>query len=210
MSDSPPPLLNPANLLTLSRIPLAFAYLALFPSGYTLAALIALTLLELTDMADGFVARKLGCVTDFGKLVDPFCDSFSRLTVFFTLAATPFAWRHGGPGDLPSAGSIGVFTTSTAFLIPLWMPVVCLLRDLTVAFVRTVAAAKGLVVAARPSGKWKALVQGHAVFAITLLAWLSPAHAVAWSAWLMLAATLVTAWSLVDYVAGNRRCFGGA
>ena len=47
-------------------------------------------------------------------------------------------------------------------------------------------------------------MQGPVVIAITALAWLAPAGAAAYAPWLMLAATVVTAYSLVDYVAGNR------
>ena len=110
----------PANLLTLARVPLAFVFLGAYPHGaaegcrVALAAAFATALaIELTDLADGYVARRLGCVTDFGKLVDPFCDAFARLVVFFTLAAAAF---RGG-----------------AALVPLWMPALLLLRDLAVA-----------------------------------------------------------------------------
>lgn len=183
-------ILNPANLLTLSRVPLAFAFLFLFEAAFRtgsraalLGALAAALAIELTDFFDGKVARALGCVTDFGKLVDPFCDSFARLTVFFAIAAL-----GGG-------------------LIPLWMPVVLLLRDLGVAFVRTVASAKGRVLAARPSGKLKAVFQGPVAVAIVALLALAPTQAPRAAPWLMLAATLVTLYSLVDYVVGNRDIF---
>jgi CDP-diacylglycerol--glycerol-3-phosphate 3-phosphatidyltransferase len=175
---------NPANLLTLSRVPLAFAFLFTFGAGSRAALVAAVAIavaIEATDFLDGRVARALGCVTDFGKLVDPFCDSFSRLTVFFAISA--------------------------AALVPLWMPVALLLRDLAVAFVRTVAAAKGVVVAARLSGKVKAAVQGPVAIAIAALAAFAPQSARGAAFWLMLAATVVTLWSLVDYVAGNAAVF---
>jgi CDP-diacylglycerol--glycerol-3-phosphate 3-phosphatidyltransferase len=175
---------NPANLLTLSRVPLALAFLFLFGAGSRAAVIAALAVavaIELTDFFDGRLARALGCVTDFGKLVDPFCDSFSRLTIFLAFAV--------------------------AHLIPAWMVAVLLLRDLAVAFVRTVASARGIVVAARTSGKVKACVQGPVAVAIVALAAFAPEAAARTAPWLMLAATLVTLWSLVDYVAGNRTVF---
>jgi CDP-diacylglycerol--glycerol-3-phosphate 3-phosphatidyltransferase len=174
-------ILNPANLLSLARVPLAFGFLFAFrlDSRPALAAALGLLLVsEATDFADGRVARALGCVSDFGKLVDPFCDSFSRLTVFLAIAA--------------------------AGLAPLWMTVVLLLRDLAVAFLRTVASAQGVVIAARTSGKVKAFVQGPVAIAIAALALVAPEAARRAGPGLMLAATLVTIYSLVDYFAGNR------
>lgn len=178
-------ILNPANLLSLSRAPLAFGFLFAFRLDSRPALALALGLLvasELTDLVDGKLARALGCVSDFGKLVDPFCDSFSRLTVFFTLAA--------------------------AGLVPLWMTAALLLRDLAVAFVRTVASAKGIVVAARMSGKVKAFVQGPVAIAVVALALVSGAETARRAGfWLMLAATAVTLYSLFDYVLGSAAVF---
>jgi len=184
-------LLNPANLLTLSRLPLAFAFAPAYAAGAggSRPALLAATAIagaiELTDLVDGTVARRLRCVTDFGKLVDPFADSFARLAVFFTLAAVPFA---GGGA-----------------LVPLWVPLVLLLRDLGVSFLRSIAAARGIVIAARTSGKIKAFVQGPAILAVLGIALLAGKETAARAGpWLGAVAAVVTLWSLVDYFAGNR------
>jgi CDP-diacylglycerol--glycerol-3-phosphate 3-phosphatidyltransferase len=95
-------------------------------------------------------------------------------------------------------------TLAAAGLVPLWMTAVLLLRDLAVAFVRTVASAKGVVLAARTSGKVKAIVQGPVAIAIVGLVAIAPESAPRAGPWLMLAATLVTLWSLFDYVWGSR------
>lgn len=188
-------IVNPANALTLARVPLAFAFLLAYqrgapgPEAVGLGAALAIALaIELTDLFDGQVARRLGCVTDFGKLVDPFCDAFARLTVFFALAAVPFA--------------------SGAALLPLWMPVTLLLRDLSVSFVRSVAASRGIVVAARASGKWKALVQGPVILAAVVLALGAPEAARTLVPWLGAVAVAVTLWSLADYVWSHRAVLG--
>ena len=180
-------ILNPANLLTLSRVPLAIAFLLVFRTDCQAALWASLgivVVIELTDLFDGMLARALGCVSDFGKLVDPFCDSFSRLTVFMVL--------------------------STWHLVPLWMTAVLLLRDLTVSFVRTVASAQGVVIGARWSGKVKAFVQGPVAIAIVALVAVAPETARELGPWLMLAASVVTAWSLVDYVWGSREVLAKA
>ncbi|MEI3427962.1 MAG: CDP-alcohol phosphatidyltransferase family protein [Christensenellales bacterium] len=38
-----------------------------------------------TDMLDGFLARRMQCITDFGKLMDPLADKLMVLSVLFTL-----------------------------------------------------------------------------------------------------------------------------
>ena len=174
-------------ILTLGRLPLAGAFAVVVamtaggPAGgaatVALAALAAL--IELTDLLDGMVARRTGTVTELGGLVDPLCDSLSRLTVFFAAALAGWIW-------------IGV-------------PLVMVGRDVIVAYVRIVCARTGRQTSARISGKLKAIVQGVAVFVVILAAspWISPG-AVA-PIRIVTAATViaVTLWSLVDYLRGG-------
>lgn len=63
---------NLANLLSFLRIPLAFAFLYEDRS----VRLIAVLLAWVTDVLDGFVARRLGQPTKFGKIIDPLSDKF--------------------------------------------------------------------------------------------------------------------------------------
>lgn len=183
-----------ANQLTAARIFLSPIFvLAFMQEGLwaRVAALVIVVMSELTDGFDGHLARSRGEVTDFGKLLDPLADSISRLTVFIAFL------------------SVG--------LIPWWMVLIFLYRDSAVSTLRTVCAYKGLVLAARPSGKLKAIFQATVIIAILLARilvhpfpqWFSDAliQQVAW--WLVLAAALWTAWSFVDYVAGNRRLLAG-
>ncbi len=87
---------NIANILTLSRIVLGFVFFALFiflkssklDYKNEMVLLIALffifVIAIVTDALDGFSARKLGIVTDFGKHFDPLADSIFFILVFFT------------------------------------------------------------------------------------------------------------------------------
>jgi CDP-diacylglycerol--glycerol-3-phosphate 3-phosphatidyltransferase len=174
------------NTITAIRLPLApiavgFMWLE-EPWAYGVAAVLALAL-ELTDLADGWMARRYGVVSNFGKLFDPFSDAFCRFTLFLGLMA------------------IGV--------ADLWMILVIFYRDSSISFLRTVAAVRNVVLAARPSGKLKAVVQGvgtQVVFVALVLAAYRPdvpvlTH-IPW--WTMLAITLVTGASFVDYFWGNR------
>ena len=65
------------NWLTLGRIfslPLIII-LASFPDrGYGIAAAIVFSIAAITDFLDGYIARRTGQVSEFGKLVDPIAD----------------------------------------------------------------------------------------------------------------------------------------
>lgn len=220
----PASVLNLANAVTLSRVPLALGFVVLYPIAartppaietYRTLMMLCLGLvvtIELTDLFDGQIARRLGCITDFGKLVDPFCDSFARLCIFFAFAAVPIAsavspdpaLRQRVFGMLVPMRSIAIESTP---LLPLWIPVLMLLRDLSVAFMRTVAAGRGRVVAARPSGKLKAVVQGPAAIAILcLLAFgVNRPHRIAWL--IAIPVVLITIGSMIDYLIANRTVF---
>lgn len=142
------------------------------------AAVGLLAIIELTDFLDGALARRFGVTGRFGELFDPYCDSIARLIVFFALAS--------------------------ADLVPLWLPAVMAIRDVSVAYVRILCMHTGRKVAARFSGKLKAVVQGAgAIVFMTMFAW--PAlDALAGQLRPVLAAIIaaVTLWSAVDYLIG--------
>ena len=76
------------NILTILRfllIPVIIFYI--FTGNYTLA-FVFFTFSGLTDIADGFIARKFNLVSNFGKLMDPLAD---KLTQIATLASLVFA-----------------------------------------------------------------------------------------------------------------------
>jgi len=189
MSQQPP--INP-NLLTAARLPLAplavvFMYIGahdpLNPEPWALlVAAVVAVLLELTDIMDGQIARRYGMVTNFGKLFDPFSDAFCRFTLFLGLYA------------------IGV--------AELWMIMVIFYRDASISFFRSVAAIRNVVLAARPSGKFKAIVQGvgtQVIFVALVLFAYQPHFT--WLEtipyWTMVVITLITGASFFDYFFGN-------
>ena len=76
---------NIPNILTISRfafIPLIIIFLI---KDIYLLAFIMLTLSALTDVLDGFLARKFNLITDFGKLMDPLADKATQLSLLTTL-----------------------------------------------------------------------------------------------------------------------------
>lgn len=172
------------NLITSLRLPLAPVAVALLVTGTTWGTVAAAVLalgLEISDLADGYIARKYGRVTDFGKLYDPFSDAFTRYTLFLGLYAIEVA--------------------------SLWMVIAIFYRDAAISFFRTVAATRDVVVAARPSGKIKAVVQGvgtQVIMVLLVLHQLFPEWPIAdWPWWVMLVITLATILSFFDYFRGN-------
>lgn len=106
--------------------------------------LVILAICELSDIFDGFMARRHNKVTDLGKVLDPMADSLFRLTVFLSF-------------------------TQGIIQIPLVLVLILFLRDSIVNSLRTLCALKGRALAARTSGKIKAVVQAIAVFFILIL-----------------------------------------
>ena len=162
-------------LLTVSRGPLAVSFAVLFLTvgpGPTriILGLFLLAAMELTDLLDGFVARRFGVATEWGAALDPYMDSVSRLTVYWTLACA-------------------------GLILPL-VPLVMAVRDVTVAYCRIFLARAGHTVAANWSGKVKALVQGVTAMVIVgepvyrplLGSWLTSL-----GAWVVIVVTLASA-----------------
>ncbi len=74
------------NTLTIARfILIPFIIIALVNDNY-LVAFIFLTISGLTDVLDGFIARKFDLITNFGKLVDPLADKATQISILTTLA----------------------------------------------------------------------------------------------------------------------------
>jgi CDP-diacylglycerol--glycerol-3-phosphate 3-phosphatidyltransferase len=74
------------NGLTLIRLLLAPVYIILFVRGLKIPALAVFLAACFTDLLDGYLARKLDQITNFGKLVDPFADKVTVLTAMFSMA----------------------------------------------------------------------------------------------------------------------------
>jgi len=173
-----------ANKLTLLRLALSPVFVGAFVAGgragYAAALAIA-CVFEATDALDGYLARARKEMTDFGKLMDPLADSVARFSVFLC-----FLW----------AGYTHVWVVALLFY-----------RDALVAYTRVASARAGVVLAARFSGKLKAVVQGGAIIAVMALIVLTPASDPAALAatqrrahYIMLAVAAVTLWSGVDYL----------
>ncbi len=68
------------NVLTILRMILIPVFVVLFFKGLKMASLGVFCAASLTDMLDGYLARKLNQITDFGKLFDPLADKLMVIT----------------------------------------------------------------------------------------------------------------------------------
>ena len=132
------------SMLTLSRVPMVFVIVGLLHLPLTGAAMLAwlcFVLGGLTDWLDGYMARKQGMISDFGKLMDALTDKIFMLGLMISLLAMG--------------------------LIPVSWGLPCLLlilsREFLITGLRLVAANAGIVLAAEQSGKLKTVVQILAV-----------------------------------------------
>jgi CDP-diacylglycerol--glycerol-3-phosphate 3-phosphatidyltransferase len=128
--------LNIPNLLTMARIVMIPLFLWLLDEDTPRAgfwAALVFTLAALTDLVDGWLARKMNVVSVLGKLLDPLAD---KLIVMACLV-----WM------VPMGR------------IPAWVVVLLLGRDIAVTGLRSVAASEGVVIAAGEEGKAKTAFQ---------------------------------------------------
>ncbi len=143
--------MNFPNLLTLARIFLSpvFMILILFESfAWRLAATGVFIVAALTDLADGYLARKWGMNSGFGRFMDPLADKILVSTAFLSFVTLGYA--RG------------------------WMVMIIIAREFLITGLRSVAAYRGMVISPSILAKWKTVSQMVAIVAILLYANLEP------------------------------------
>ena len=108
-----------------------------------LLGLVIFLLAAITDFIDGYIARKYNMITDFGKFMDPLADKL------LVTAALLILLENG--------------------LIAGWVVFIILAREFIVTGFRTIAASKGVVIAAGWLGKIKTVVQFIMISTLLLL-----------------------------------------
>ncbi len=173
--------MNLPNKLSITRMALIPAMVALMYPNNLICNLLAAAVFGVaafTDYLDGHIARKEGIVTDFGKFIDPVADKLLNLSAMIMLI-------HVG-------------------LMPAWMVIVILARELCVDGLRMVAVGNGKVIAAGKLGKIKTVSQ------IVLVLWLMlsrlPVSGNVISLVLALWVVAITLWSGVEYFVKNGSC----
>jgi CDP-diacylglycerol--glycerol-3-phosphate 3-phosphatidyltransferase len=176
-------------VLTLGRLALApvfflFYQLAGHGSPVCIAAVcVVFLLIEISDLLDGFLARRLRQESELGKVLDPFADSLSRLSYFVAFV---------GSG-----------------ILPVWILLILVYRDVSVAYIRVMISRDKVLLPARLSGKLKAWIYGLAGFGGVLVLVLAKTGISAeiqacvrqGAGWLFVLSAGVALWSMVDYAA---------
>jgi len=138
--------MNVPNKLTLSRILITVALLAVIFSEMPWHETIALVLFiagSLTDFFDGRIARRDKLITNFGILMDPLADKILICSVFIAFVGR--GW------------------------IPAWMVVVVVARELSITGLRLLAASNHVILAAEGYGKHKTISQITAIISVLVL-----------------------------------------
>lgn len=139
------PIWNIPNILTLFRIAMipVIAVLLLSPSreaGFWACVVFAIA--SITDWLDGYLARRMGIVTTFGKFLDPIADKMIVMAALVMI--------------LPYSR------------VPAWMVLVILGREIIITGLRGVASAEGIVIPASDLGKFKTIFQIVAILGLLL------------------------------------------
>lgn len=145
--------MNVPNKLTISRFVLTVIFLVAFFSNFRYGDSIALLVFcaaSLTDYFDGEIARKQKIVTNFGVLMDPLADKILICSAFIAFVGRRDEFGHN--------------------LMPAWMVVIIVARELAITGLRLLAANKQRVLAAEKYGKHKTISQIVATISVLLLA----------------------------------------
>lgn len=182
-----------ANYFTFSRILIAPIFLLVYLQHvelgisnqilpYILMGLLMIS--EASDAIDGFLARRYNQVTDFGKVLDPMADSIARISVFLTFTLDPVR-------------------------LPMILVFIFLYRDSVVSTLRTMCALKGFTLAARKSGKIKAVIQACSAFIVLALmifhsqGYMTTAELHTAGTLIVSLAAIYTIYTGVDYIVAN-------
>lgn len=184
---------NLPNMLTLGRIliiPL-FVWLTYEANPlYSFWAAALFTLAAVTDVVDGWLARKLNKITVTGKFMDPLADKL------IVLAALVMMVRLGR--------------------VAAWLVIVLLAREFIVTGLRQIAASEGMVIAAGQEGKWKTSMQLvglislciHYTHPLWLIWWSVPVNYNVVGTVLLDLSVVLSVWSMVVYFQAFLRMLG--
>ena len=190
-------IINVPNLVSMGRLAMApflvlFLYLEKYLNAdggtyfYAIAATAVFCIAAVSDVLDGYLARKTGQVTDIGKFLDPLADKVIVATALILLV------------NLDRA--------------PAWVALVIILREMLITGLRGMAGTRGTIIAASSLGKSKTVWQDIAIGCLLLHGQLDFGWGILpnWLAWVtyhqvgtiaMYIAVFFTIYSGYDYIA---------
>jgi len=187
------------NQLTVSRMVIAIGFFVLLGlydqdapvmSQWLLnSAFVLYILAGITDVLDGYFARKWNITTAFGRITDPVVDKVLVVGAFVMLCGRNFAAGPAGAGlsaveqDLPYWLTGHMLTA-----VRPWMVVVILSREFLVSAVRGYSESQGIVFPATSAGKIKMFLQSFAI--CTVIYQIANVSSPAWAVWMK----IITVW----------------
>jgi len=177
--------MNLPNKITLLRIVLIPAFLVVYlmqpfdAEVNTWLSLILFSVAAATDALDGYLARKLKLVSNFGKLMDPLADKLLVAAALVAFAAM---------GDLS-----------------VWVAIIIISREFYISGLRQLALEQNIVMAADLLGKLKTIFQ--IVLIIYVLLPIEALVFAPVTVGLAIIAVIFTIWSAVDYTLKNKQLF---
>lgn len=184
-----------ANTLSVIRIVLSPVFLLMIISENSQLRQISLAVFlvaAMTDWYDGVIARRSGTVTNLGKFLDPLADKFLTSSAFVAFALLDY--------------------------VPWWMVIVIVFRDMLITVLRSLAESRNAHIVTSKIAQWKTFIQMTVLYYLLLLivgkdvAWVQASFGgivkmliqpeVVYG--LMLAVTLLTIYTGVQYIVGNR------
>ena len=166
---------NRLSILRVLLIPVIVILLYASAPWCAWSAAIFFALAAFTDFLDGYLARRNHLITDFGKFIDPVADKLLVLSTMIMLI-------HLG-------------------ILPAWMVIIILARELSVDGLRLVAMTKGQVISAGPLGKIKTASQ--MLMLVLMLILRKPLFSFVPGIIIGIWITGITIWSGADYFVRN-------
>ena len=99
------------NILSVIRILLVPVFVFLYVGEHRYSAVAVFVIAGLTDVVDGYIARKYNFITNVGKVLDPFADKLMQFTALLCLYFNP--------------------ANPTVHIVPWWMPAIYFLKEIT-------------------------------------------------------------------------------
>ena len=128
--------MNIPNRLTVGRLVLTVFFVGFLSSNTRwgdFTALLLFIIASLTDWLDGYLARRLNQITNFGKLMDPLADKVLVASALICLI----------PSESHQVG------------VPAWAVIIIITREFLITGLRQLAAGQGVILPADPLGKHK-------------------------------------------------------
>lgn len=188
-------------MLRIALVPVLVLFMYLNNFWMRIFALLIFIGAAVTDIYDGWLARKYKTVTTLGIFLDPLADKLLISAAFIS------------------------FVGLKELHVPAWMVILILTREFVITGLRSLAASKNVIISARQSGKLKTASQVTAIIAMLLILIInaglwryyrlvpadllaSPDSAKYWLGWtlskfpfwLMLVVTILTVYSGISYL----------